>query len=202
VSIANINTRAYENVKNTWTKRGIWNGRWGILPRMSWKHEEPLEEETADGPVPVPPNPAGNGSHEAGEAPIFTVNGAPLRYISGRPVTKLLESGIFIRNSPPAESNHGQGSGDIDTSRQGPSTDVDSARLENGDAERSPSASNSSPPSSGKRVLRPTRRQALRPSKRKPSHKDGQPASVSLGPVHSLKVSKDLCIRITTSLAC
>jgi hypothetical protein len=32
---ADINTRAYENVKNTWTKRGIWSGRWGILPGMS-----------------------------------------------------------------------------------------------------------------------------------------------------------------------
>jgi hypothetical protein len=27
VSIADINTRAYQNVKNTWTKRGIWNRR-------------------------------------------------------------------------------------------------------------------------------------------------------------------------------
>jgi hypothetical protein len=50
--------------------------------------------------------------------------------------------------------------------------------------------SNSPRPSSGKRVLRPTTRQALQPSKRKPSHKDGQPASASLGPVHPLKVSK------------
>jgi hypothetical protein len=117
VSIADINTRAYENVKNTWTKRGIWNRRWGILPGMSWKHEEPLEEETTNGPIPIPANPAGNSSHEAGEAPIFTVNGAPLRYISSRPVTNLLESGIFIRNSPPVESNHGQGSRDINTSQ-------------------------------------------------------------------------------------
>lgn len=43
-----INTRAYENVKNTWAKRMIWNKRWGILPGMSWKHEEPLTEEEVD----------------------------------------------------------------------------------------------------------------------------------------------------------
>ena len=65
---ADINTTAYENVKNTWTKRGIWNKRWGILPGMSWKHEEPLEKEAADGPTSVPANSLVNGSHEAGEA--------------------------------------------------------------------------------------------------------------------------------------
>ena len=37
--VADINMRAYEN----------WNGRWGIVPGMSWKHEETLEEEAADG---------------------------------------------------------------------------------------------------------------------------------------------------------
>ncbi|TWU71216.1 hypothetical protein ED733_000464 [Metarhizium rileyi] len=46
-----INTKAYENVKNTWIKRGIWNRKWGILPGMSWKHENPLEELVADDPV-------------------------------------------------------------------------------------------------------------------------------------------------------
>jgi hypothetical protein len=83
----------------------------------------------------------------------------------------------------------------ISTSRrtrrtQGPSADIDSAGLENGDAEHSPSTSNSPRPSSGKRVLGPTTGQALRPSKTKPSHKGGQPASASLGPVRSSKVSK------------
>jgi len=95
---ADINTMAYENAKNIWTKRGIWNGRWGILPGMSWKHEEPLAEEAADDPVPVPVNPLVNGNHEAGETPI--------RNIFGRLVTNLSESGIFIRNPSPVESNH------------------------------------------------------------------------------------------------
>ncbi|PMD41808.1 hypothetical protein L207DRAFT_511591 [Hyaloscypha variabilis F] len=34
---------------------------------MSWKHEEPLEEEATDGPTPQA-NPVENGSHEMGEA--------------------------------------------------------------------------------------------------------------------------------------
>ena len=72
---------------------------------------------------------------------------------------------------------------------QGPSADIDLAGLENSDAERSPSVSNSPCPSLGKQV-RPTTGQALRPSTRKPSYKDRQPASASLGPVHSSKVSK------------
>ena len=41
---AAINTIAYELVKDTWIKRKIWDRKWGILPGMSWKHEQPLEE--------------------------------------------------------------------------------------------------------------------------------------------------------------
>jgi hypothetical protein len=137
---------------------------------MSWKHEEPLEEEAADDPAPVPANPLVNGSHEAG---------VPPRRIFGSP--------------SPVESNHRQVSGALNSSQQGLSVDIDSAGLENGDAERSPSASNSSRPRTGKRVLRPTTGQPPRPSKKKPSHKDGQTqpvASKSLGPVHPSKVSK------------
>jgi hypothetical protein len=340
-----INTRAYENVKNTWTKRGIWNKRWGILPGMSWKHEEPLEDEGADGPIPVsetatrnaqPPVSNGAGQapfpplfgplpqvepdhlqgprdeeplrflpdpnsffhsrnaqppadHEAGKAPFardpplfgphlplfgprppvepnqphgsrgpkpllqrsigkyggfydgdlreeMIANGdVPADFFTKRirpsigddrpsedgpnfadadadeepleetadgpapvPANPLVngshEAGeapaIRIFGSPPAESNHRQASGALNSSQQGPPTDIDSAGLENGDAERSSSTSNSPPPSSGKRLLRPTTGQALLPSKRKASHKDGQPANASLGPVHSSKVSK------------
>ncbi|KID83907.1 hypothetical protein MGU_08879 [Metarhizium guizhouense ARSEF 977] len=39
-----IYTKAYEDVKNIWVERGIWDARWGILPGMSWKHERPIEE--------------------------------------------------------------------------------------------------------------------------------------------------------------
>lgn len=63
---ADINTKAYENVKNIWMKRKIWNNKWGILPGMAWKHEEPLDEdlegEFAASPAPIDAEPAGNGS--------------------------------------------------------------------------------------------------------------------------------------------
>jgi hypothetical protein len=79
------------------------------------------------------------------------------------------------------------------TSQQGPPVDIDSAGLENGDAEHPPSAPNSPRPRTGKRVLGPTKGQVLRPSRRRQSQKDGQPqpvGSASLGPVHPSKVSK------------
>ncbi|KAA6406979.1 MAG: hypothetical protein FRX48_09277 [Lasallia pustulata] len=167
---ADINTRAYENVKNTWSKRGIWSKRWGILPGMLWKHEQPLEAEIADRSAPVPANPLVNGSHEVGEVP-----------------------DICLFGSPPVEPDHRQTSNALNSSQQGPPADINLAGLENGDAERSSSAPISPRLSIGKRVHRPRTGQASRPSRKKPSHKDGLPqatASAALGPVHSSKVSK------------
>ncbi|KAL5330825.1 hypothetical protein ACEPPN_000349 [Leptodophora sp. 'Broadleaf-Isolate-01'] len=167
---ADINTRAYNNVKNTWTKRGIWNKKWGVLPGMSWKHEQPFEEMVREemGGDPVSANPLVNGSHEAPALQIF-------------------------RSPSPVQSNHRQVSSALNSSQQGPPADIASAGSENDDTERSPSAPNLPRPRTGKRVLRPTKGQVLHPSKRKQSQKDGQPqpvASASLGLVHPSKVSK------------
>ena len=43
-----INTRAYEVVKKIWMDRGIWNRKWGVMPGMSWKHEQPIDEMLAE----------------------------------------------------------------------------------------------------------------------------------------------------------
>jgi hypothetical protein len=134
---------------------------------MSWKHGEPLEE-AADSAAPVPANPLVNSSREA-----------PAIHIFGSP--------------SPVESDYRQASGTINTSQQGPSTDIDTVRLENGDAKLSPSALNSPRLRTGKQVLRPSTRQASRPSRKKPFQNDRQPqlaANVSLGLVYSPKVSK------------
>jgi hypothetical protein len=40
----NINTTAYGRVRDTWVKRGIWNKKWGVLPGMSWKHEQYIKD--------------------------------------------------------------------------------------------------------------------------------------------------------------
>lgn len=39
-----VNTKAYQLVKDAWVKRGIWYDKWGQLPGMTWKHEYPLED--------------------------------------------------------------------------------------------------------------------------------------------------------------
>jgi hypothetical protein len=46
---------------------------------MSWKHEEPLKEEAADGSAPVPANLLVNGNHEAGEAPAIRIFGSAVQ---------------------------------------------------------------------------------------------------------------------------
>lgn len=46
--LPDINTKAYERVKATWTRRGIWDRKWGVLPGMSWKHEQPHDEWLAE----------------------------------------------------------------------------------------------------------------------------------------------------------
>ncbi|KAL8857858.1 MAG: hypothetical protein Q9178_005615 [Gyalolechia marmorata] len=43
-------TKAYENVKQRWIDRGIWDTSWLRLPGMSWKHEKPWRYETVDTP--------------------------------------------------------------------------------------------------------------------------------------------------------
>lgn len=121
-----INTRAYENIKNTWTKRGIWNTQWGILPGMNWKHEEPFQEEIAD-------EHAVHSYHEVEAAPTIHVFGSPSS----------------------VESNHHQVSGALDLYQQGHLASIDSARVGNGNAEPS-SMSNSPPFSSRKRGYQPT----------------------------------------------
>lgn len=40
--IQDLGLMAYETVKNTWLKRGIWwKGRWADIPGRAWKHEAP-----------------------------------------------------------------------------------------------------------------------------------------------------------------
>ena len=59
-----INTQAYENVKQRWVARKIWDERWRVLPGMSWKHEEPLDE-FLDYFAPAPTLEATTNGHQA-----------------------------------------------------------------------------------------------------------------------------------------
>ena len=44
-----INTKTYEAVKAIWTNRGSWNTKWGVLPGMSWNHEQPRDDFFREG---------------------------------------------------------------------------------------------------------------------------------------------------------
>ena len=158
---ADINTKAYENVRNTWMKRGIWNKNWGLLPGMSWKHDERLEEESADSPAPVQANLLENGNYEA------------------------TSTACTFRSSPSAGKHRRQVSVRTDTSRKRQSADSEAAGLVNGDV-----GSYSPPHKQRKRVLRSTARQTEQPSGRHPSPRDvhtQSAASTSIGPAHSSK---------------
>ena len=50
---ANINTQAYETIKQSWIDRAMWNRKWGIMPGFSWKHHDPLVEDSPDVASPV-----------------------------------------------------------------------------------------------------------------------------------------------------
>ncbi|KAI4206062.1 MAG: hypothetical protein LQ346_001305 [Caloplaca aetnensis] len=43
---ASVRKKAYENVKQRWIDRGIWDSSWLRFPGMSWKHEKPWRHET------------------------------------------------------------------------------------------------------------------------------------------------------------
>ncbi|KAK0102634.1 hypothetical protein ONS95_006238 [Cadophora gregata] len=170
VNADDINTKAYKIVKNIWNNQGMWKTSWGMLPGMSWKHEQPLEEMVREEMVddPVPANPVVNASHDA----------PPIRLFGSSPIQ------LFGRSSPvqvPVALN---------SSQQGPPTDVASDESENADVECSPSSPDSYPPSLGKRGFRTSTGQAQLSEKRKGSQKDGQPANASLGPFHPSKVTK------------
>jgi hypothetical protein len=62
---------------------------------MSWKYEEPLKEEAADGPTPVLANLLVNSSYEAGEVPTIRI----------------------FKSPSPVESNHRQASGALNASQ-------------------------------------------------------------------------------------
>ncbi|KAI4153502.1 MAG: hypothetical protein LQ340_002290 [Diploschistes diacapsis] len=66
----NINTKAYDNVKHIWHGQGIWNEKWGLLPGMSWKHEEPLDLADLDAPLSVLRDKVENALHHTDPSPV------------------------------------------------------------------------------------------------------------------------------------
>ena len=44
---ANIDMRAYENLKSRWIRDGIWDDDWALIPSTSWRHERPPKLPTS-----------------------------------------------------------------------------------------------------------------------------------------------------------
>ena len=143
----------------------------GILPGTAWKHEEPHEPESPNGPGPVLAGLLGAGQLPIGQEAIK----APPRRIFGP--------------SSPVQPNHPQWSNMTDV-QQPPPADITLVSVENGHAEYTSSISNSSHTRIGGQILRHTVRQPVRRNTRKSSQKDRLEAKEILGPVHSSKVSK------------
>lgn len=74
---ADVNSRAYNNVKSTWVKRGIWDHEWGILPGMSWKHERPVQVLQDDSTEVQANPPSDDVRNQAKAASIFDQNTSP-----------------------------------------------------------------------------------------------------------------------------
>ena len=161
---ADINTRAYEMVKSFWVKQKIWDQRWGILPGMSWKHEEPLEEEVS---APAQTNP---------------VEVCKPEVVGGR-----LER-PFLFYAPVETSQH-QASSALDTSQQRRPSNEESAGLADTDTEHPFPEPNSHRPRNGVQISQPAMR---RIAQHEAFHENGQiqpAASPSLGHIHTSKAS-------------
>ncbi|PFH62980.1 hypothetical protein XA68_10731 [Ophiocordyceps unilateralis] len=70
-----IHIVAFDNLKNTWTKYGLWDQTWGLLPGNSWKHERPLQDFLANDAAYSEARRLVERSHtEAKETPVKTTD--------------------------------------------------------------------------------------------------------------------------------
>lgn len=173
-----INTKAYDIVRGIWTRRGIWDTQWGILPGMSWKHERPLEQLWAEEMVPEPPRQVDPPERNGGGA-----YPAPSRIF-----------GPF----PPAQSNHSSVS-DLSGSSQQPPTPQGLSRPPrpadlNSNVSGVSDISQRHPPAvsnlAGIQDARSATGLRSRRANRAPSPREGRAAGTALGLARPAKVSK------------
>ncbi|KAH0832574.1 hypothetical protein FOPE_01167 [Fonsecaea pedrosoi] len=159
-----INTRAYEVVKNTWHRRKIWNEAWGVMPGMSWKHEKPWDQAIAEFGLELTP-------------PREVSNPAPVTRTLDQPGTNGLA--LNIGGSFPF-----QGNGDGSTQQESYGHTEPSG---------STPSSTSNPSKSHKPRPRTKRNPAPRSDRNTSDRKDDKPRSLPggpLDPMHSSRISK------------
>ncbi|PGH03966.1 hypothetical protein GX51_03803 [Blastomyces parvus] len=62
-----IDTKAYNYVKNHWLAQKIWNPKWGHMPGLTWIHEEPDDDDESDSENLDNPPADESGRHNAVE---------------------------------------------------------------------------------------------------------------------------------------
>ena len=162
---ADINTKAYENVKRTWIRRKIWNQRWGIMPGMCWKHEERLEEEGTDS-LPTPASLFVNDRQEI-----------------------IQECLLFDSRSAGTDQSYHLPHGTSRTVHQC-SADINPGKPKNSETGRPDTMPHKSSTNSRKRLLSPSNEGELPPSKRRASLKAGQPKEATQAQEHLSKISR------------
>lgn len=168
---ADIGTKAYQNVKDTWVKRGIWNTKWGILPGGSWKHEEELDR-TVEPTMTIHPSIVAMITEVVGAGPVKKRKDDTPRKRWPPVFPRVLpeEPDLFWRLACIAQ--------------EGQSADMNLTQPGNDNVDFSPNSS-PSPATGG--------RQASHSATYESSGQDKQSRLVSsmpLGPIHSSKVSK------------
>ncbi|KAG5980142.1 hypothetical protein E4U55_004365 [Claviceps digitariae] len=192
---ASINTRAYDNVKRTWTKRGIWYSKWGILPGMSWKHEGPVDyEEAVDDD-----DDDDDESREFGGAIIVPRFGSEFDSPSRHPlINALLQTlnSFEPQRGAPDPFQPQRGAYNPFQPQRRPA-DMESAELENRvEVEHPPSQPASSPRRAEEVVGHPAAEPVTLPPpfprqrQTSPMRSHGQRTDASLGPIHSSRVAK------------
>jgi len=177
---ADINTRAYTHVKSIWIKRGIWDTRWGILPGMSWKHEQPLKEfidEFLGDDLPstqvYPPE---NHNH-GGEGASAMFEWHPSAEQNQLSYTTSLWGPSAEQNQPSHTASF----------QQGNPLSIDPPALENGNAQRT---LNSLRATKTRREARSTKGQRPGLGNRNETTQSSSMAEISRGPARLSKVSK------------
>lgn len=214
-----INTTAYERVKNTWMKRGIWDRKWGILPGMSWKHEQPQEEMLLERMGPVPTRRPEGDRHGTGKAPARNIFEFLVPILSNHEASGTLDPSqqelpaasvshalggdddngtpgtpprrnLFLPPSP-VESSHGPVSGGLNTSPQESHPPIDPVKLSNADPNHSSAASTSRRRhAEGRETPRSVPLQRLRRGKREPSIEGRQASQIARTALGPAHVSK------------
>lgn len=180
ITAPDLNTRAYNNVKNDWIEWKIWDRLWGIIPGMSWKHEKSVMKHLRDEGFAVE------------EEDILQMNNDPVQPISFqklRPSNDPEPDGNYFRLPRPSSRPVRQDSELKTWLRNRPwKPGIFSHSLPEVTENDSPTSSLAEPIlQSFNRAPSPIVKQNVKSKRRKPTSSDSRDV---LGPLHASKIMK------------